>query len=448
MSLIKRKEPLVLLAGDLAFLLASLWITLLLRYAEAPSASLFLAHLAPFSLLFLAWVTVFYIAGLYEKHTTILQSALPTALATAQLANAGVATIFFYFVPMFGLAPKTILFIYLFVSFALILFWRMYGYFALSRKEPENAIIIGSGQEMKDLVNEINGNPIYNLRFVSSVDLLRADESGFWREVVSRAYSENVSVIVIDLAHDSVEPILPHLYNLIFSGITFIDLHKIYENIFDKVPLSLLRYNWFLENISTNPRTAYDALKRLMDISLSAVLLVASLAAYPIIWLAVKLDDGGSLFISQDRVGENNRVVRILKFRSMARNEVDPTKKSDNYVTRVGNMLRKTRLDELPQLWNVLKGDLSLIGPRPELPEAVKHYTQEIPYYNVRHLVRPGLSGWAQIYHDAHPHHAVATEETKQKLSYDLYYIKNRSLLLDLKIAVRTVKTLLSIAGR
>jgi lipopolysaccharide/colanic/teichoic acid biosynthesis glycosyltransferase len=119
-----------------------------------------------------------------------------------------------------------------------------------------------------------------------------------------------------------------------------------------------------------------------------------------------------------------------------------------NPITKVGNFLRKTRVDELPQLWNILKGDLSLIGPRPELPALVKQYEHEIPYYNVRHLIKPGLSGWAQIYHDTHPHHEVATLETKRKLSYDLYYIKNRSFLLDIKIALRTLRTLVSIAGR
>ncbi|MBX4206303.1 sugar transferase [Candidatus Parcubacteria bacterium] len=450
MSLNKRKEGLVLLLGDIAFLAVSLWLSLLIRYATPPSRELFLTHLLPFSLLFVAWVAVFYIAGLYDKHTTILQSRLPGILAASQLVNAAVAVVFFYFVPLFGITPKTILFIYLVVSSALVLFWRMYGYFALGRKVPENAILIGSGDEMKELMAEVNGNPIYNLSFVSSVDLSRADEEGFWREVVSRAYSEGVSVIVIDLAHDSVEPVLPHLYNLIFSGITFIDLHKIYEDIFDRVPLSLLRYNWFLENVSGKPRTAYDALKRLMDVLASFALFALSLVAYPFVWIAIKLDDGGPLFISQERVGENNKVVKILKFRSMSHDDKGEygTDTRPNKITKVGAFLRKSRLDELPQLVNVLKGDLSLIGPRPELPALVKRYTEEIPYYNVRHLIKPGLSGWAQIYHDAHPHHEVATEETKEKLSYDLYYIKNRGLLLDLKIALRTVKTLLSIAGR
>lgn len=450
MTALKRREPLVLLLGDVLFFLVSLWLTLLLRSFEAPTRELFFDHLKPFSLLFGIWLLVYYIAGLYEKHTVILRSNLPNILATAQLTNSGLAVIFFYFIPYFGLTPKTILFIYLMVSFVFILFWRMYGYFSLSKKQPNKAILIGSGNEMKELLTEVNENPIYSLQFVSSVDLNRVDKDGFWDEIKGQVYDEDVSVIAIDLAHENVEPVLPHLYNLIFSNKNFIDMHKIYEDIFDRVPLSLLRYNWFLENISASPRVAYDSLKRLMDVALSFVLLVLSLLVYPFVYLAIKLDDGGPIFIAQERVGENNRAMKILKFRTMSRDDggIYNQDRPNNPITKVGHFLRKTRIDELPQLWNVLKGDLSLIGPRPELPELVKHYTEEIPYYNVRHLIKPGLSGWAQIYHEAHPHHAVATEETKNKLSYDLYYIKNRSLLLDLKIALRTVRTLLSIAGR
>ena len=116
-------------------------------------------------------------------------------------------------------------------------------------------------------------------------------------------------------------------------------------------------------------------------------------------------------------------------------------------ITRVGKFLRKLRIDELPQLLNVLRGDLSLIGPRPELPELVRVYEKEIPYYNIRHLIKPGLSGWAQLYHENHPHYRANVSETKVKLSYDLYYIKNRSFFLDLKIALKTIKVLLSRSG-
>ena len=121
--------------------------------------------------------------------------------------------------------------------------------------------------------------------------------------------------------------------------------------------------------------------------------------------------------------------------------------KQDNQITRAGNFLRMSRLDELPQLWNVLQGGISLIGPRPEFPGPVKQYESQVSYYNVRHLIKPGLSGWAQIHHDNAPHHGLDVRETKTKLSYDLYYIKNRSLLLDLKIALQTIKAILSRTG-
>jgi lipopolysaccharide/colanic/teichoic acid biosynthesis glycosyltransferase len=130
----------------------------------------------------------------------------------------------------------------------------------------------------------------------------------------------------------------------------------------------------------------------------------------------------------------------------MQKNEMDPTRSTDNQITRTGKFIRKTSIDELPQFWNVLSGNLSLIGPRPELPAAVKHYEEEIPYYGIRHLIKPGLSGWAQLY-GKHAHHGADVMKTKNKLSYDLYYIKNRSLMLDLKIALKTIKALLSRSG-
>jgi lipopolysaccharide/colanic/teichoic acid biosynthesis glycosyltransferase len=326
----------------------------------------------------------------------------------------------------------------------------MYGYFLVSRGRPSNAVLIGSGSEMKELYEEVNNNPIYNLKFISSIDLNRADEKGFWDEIISHIYSEDVSVIAIDLDHKNVEPVLVHLYNLIFSRISFVDMHKIYEDIFDRVPVSLLKYNWFLENISTTPRATYDALKRVMDVIISLPLAIFTALLLPFVWLAIKFDDGGSLLITQERVGKFGRKIYLHKFRSMRRNDLDLGSESHgaNKVTKVGKFLRTTRLDEFPQIWSVLKGDQSLIGPRPELPSGVAHYTEKVPYYNVRHLIKPGLSGWAQIYHDQHPHHGLDAKETAHKLSYDLYYIKNRSFLLDIKIALRTIKTLISIAGR
>lgn len=448
MSISNRKEALILFAGDVGLLVAALWLTLLVRYAELPDATLFVGHIVPFCILFLVWVANFFIAGLYEKHTLLLKSRLPNILLNTQVINSVIAVLFFYFIPYFVITPKTNLFIYLAVSSVLILGWRIFGVPALGFRRKQKAILIGSGEEMRELRDEVNGNLRYSLVFVSSIDLDELSGIDFQDEVLNIIYGEGISTVVIDLKNERVEPILPRLYNLIFSGVRFIDKYKVYEDIFDRVPLSLVGYNWFLENISSVSHMWYDALKRMMDIVVSLVFGVVSLAVYPFVYIAIKLDDGGPLFFRALRVGRNNHVIQLLKFRSMSTASAGGGIEDTPHITRVGAFLRNMRIDELPQLWNVLRGDVSLVGPRPETPALVAFYEKEIPYYNIRSLIKPGLSGWAQIYHQEHPHHGVAVLETKTKLSYDLYYIKNRSFLLDLKIALKTIKTLLSRVGK
>jgi len=446
MNISGKKETAVLFLGDVILLYLSLWLALFLREWGMPTARSWEMHFWPFSIIIGVWVLVFFISGLYEKHTLILKSRLPVTVFNAQIVNSFIAVLFFYFIPYFGITPKTNLFIYLFISFIAILLWRIYGDRVLYPLVKQKGIIVGSGEEMKELLEEVNNNPKYGLQFISSVDLNRVAGVDFQEEILSRVYSEEVQIIAVDLKNEKVEPILPHLYNLIFSRVKFIDMYKIYEDIFDRVPLSLVRYNWFLENISTESRTTYDFFKRLMDVILSLLGGIVSLIFYPFVILAIKIEDGGPIFVSQERVGKDGHIIKIYKFRSMQKNEMDPTKATDNKVTKVGKFLRKTSIDEFPQFWSIFKGDQSLIGPRPELPTAVKRYENEIPYYGIRHLIKPGLSGWAQIYGE-HAHHGADVSKTKNKLSYDLYYIKNRSFMLDLKIVLKTLKTLLSRNG-
>ncbi len=448
MSSLSKKEAIFLFCGDIFFFTISLWLALFVRYQVSPSLSLFWAHVEPFSILFVLWVLVFFIAGLYEKHTLILKSSLPSVIFNAQVVNSIFAVMFFYIVPVFGITPKTILFIYLVISFITILVWRLYGISVLVSPERQPALLIGSGREMKELMEEVNGNARYDIHFISSVDV--ADISGIdiQGEVITPIYSNNIKIIAVDFSHEQVAPLLPHLYNLIFSKIRFIDSHRIYEDIFDRIPLSLVTYSWFLENISVSPKFTYDVLKRVMDIVLSTLLGLVSLIVYPFVYIAVKLDDRGSIFIRQDRIGQNNHVIQIIKFRTMSVNDSGEGEANRGQkITRVGRFLRSSRIDELPQLWNVLKGDISLIGPRPELPALVHLYEKEISFYNVRHLIKPGLSGWAQLYQKTPPKFATDYDQTKTKLSYDLFYIKNRSFWLDIKIALKTIKTLLSRSG-
>lgn len=448
MTISGKKETIVLFLGDIVLLYFSLWLALALREWGISSGYSWEMHFWPFTIIIGVWVLVFFISGLYEKHTLILKSRLPSTVFNAQIANSFIAVLFFYFIPYFGIAPKTNLFIYLIISSSFIILWRVYGDKFLHSLEKQKGIIVGSGEEMKELLEEVNNNPRYGLEFISSVDLNKIAGMDFKEEILGRIYSEEVQIIAIDLKNEKVEPILPHLYNLIFSKVKFIDMYKIYEDIFDRVPLSLVRYNWFLENISTEIHITYDFLKRIMDILISIPLSIVPIITYPFAFLAAKIEDGGPVFIKQERVGKDNKIVHLYKFRSMSKNITDLiAEQSDNKITWFGNILRKTRLDEFPQIWNVFKGDLSLIGPRPELSSGVKHYESNIPFYNIRHLIKPGLSGWAQLYHENHPHHGLGVEQTKEKLSYDLYYIKNRSFMLDLKIALKTIKALLSRGG-
>ncbi len=448
MASLSKKEAAFLYSGDIFTFFLSLWMALFIRFSEIPSWQRFDLHLKPFSILFLVWILVFFIAGLYEKHTLLLKSKLPNIIFNAQIVNSIFAVVFFYSVPFFGITPKTILFIYLLVSFAFLLTWRLNSHLFLGHKSRESALLIGSGSEMKELLHEVNDNNFYDIHFISSVDVENISSFDIQEDIIKQVYANDVKIIVIDFSHENVATLLPHLYNLIFSKVRFIDSHKIYEEIFDRIPLSLVTYSWFLENISVSPKFTYDVLKRLMDIVLAVVLGVFSLIVYPFVYIAIKTNDGGKIFISQERVGRDGKAFNLYKFRTYMYADSDINGRIENKVTKVGSFLRKSRIDELPQLWNVLVGDISLIGPRPELPSGVLIYDKEVPYYNIRHLIKPGLSGWAQIHQENHPHHGAEVNLTKEKLTYDIYYIKNRSFWLDIKIALQTLKEVISRSGR
>ncbi len=455
--MVNRKESWWLLFGDVLVFVVSLWLTLVFRFREIPTNIVFKQHLLPFGILFAIWCVVFFIASLYEKHTTIFKSHLPIKVLYTQIFNSFLAIVFFYFVPYFGITPKITLFIYIIISLTLIFIWRTYGQKIFGLKLKEKAMILGRGKEMDLLLQEVNNNPRYGLDFVLSFDLDKIESVDFQKDIIEKIILLNISVVVIDLQNENLKKNLPTFYHLLFSKVRFVDINNLYEDIFDRVLLSSVSYNWFLENVSLSVSITYGTFKRLMDVVVSLVLGLLSLFFYPFIYLAIKLEDGGSIFISQDRIGKNNKLIKIKKFRTMSFNDNEENKPKTNgnlsgprvnKITKVGAFLRKSRLDEIPQLWSIWRGDLSLVGPRPELPALAQIYEKEVPYYNVRHLIQPGLSGWAQLYHENHPHQGANVEETKNKLSYDLYYVKNRSLILDLEIALKTIKALLSRTGK
>lgn len=439
-----RPRTLALFLGDLLFFCLALYISLYARAFEAVSRETFLAHLYPFSLLFVAWILVYFIAGLYESRSIILaRRALSATLLVAQTVNMAIAALFFFFVPLFGIAPKTLLAIYLVVSFLLVLYWRAVLFPLLGLQKTEEAILVGSGPEIDALVRSMNSAHRAPVRIATVIPADTPELSG---AILKAMEGARARVIVADFTDPRINSAFPQVYNLITRGVRFVDALPVYEELFGRIPLSVLNERWLARNISLYSQTYYDAFKRLLDIAVAIPALAVSLVFYPFIMLAIKLEDGGEAVISMPRIGQGGRVFNFYKFRSMTGNDhgkYGEEGASKLVVTRVGRLIRASRLDELPQLWNLLRGDLSLIGPRPELPSLVTLYEEEIPYYGVRHLIKPGISGWAQLYHHADPHHKAAVEDTRDKLSYDLYYLKHRSLLLDVVIAMKTVRRLL-----
>lgn len=446
----RTRELFILVLGDIICFTVALWLTLTLRYLEWPSSERLDDHFGPFLILSSLWVVVFYIAGLYDKHTTLLKNVLISRIINTQVVNIVLAGIFFIVLP-FGITPKTNLAIYLFVSIGLIFAWRLYGFNYFSPKRRHKAILIADGQEAIELADEINNNDRYNYTFVRIIDeraaLHTPDFEAKLLELIDR---EKVEMIVANPHGEHIGRVLPVIFDLAFLKfrLTFLDFHQLYENTFDRIPPSSLSYEWFLNHVSQTENPVYDALKRIIDAVGATLLLVPSLLVYPLVFLAIKIQDGGDIFYRTERVGQFNEPIKILKFRTMTGADVgDAALQSQLRITRVGRFLRKTRIDELPQLWNVLWGDLSFIGPRPEMPALASKYSEEIPYYNMRHFLKPGLSGWAQISHLDAPRQGVDLPRTEEKLSYDLHYLRHRSLLLDVEIMLKTLRILLMRSG-
>jgi len=401
-----RRETTLLLTGDFFILVASLWIALFLRNLAIPPWGYFETNVVPFLPMFLLSLAVFYVAGLYEKQTRPIRRIMGPRILGAQAATVAISAVLFFIFPL-EIAPKTILIIYLIVSVIAESMWRFYRMrYELAEGERTPVILVGSGPAALELYDEVNGNNKYMIRFVGQIEK-KSSSTGTIPEM---------------------------------------DYEPLYEEIFDRVPLEHLDVEQLLESLPEH-RIIYDISKRFFDFVLA---LIGSVIAVPFIIVAAALlfFENGAPFLFHERIGRGDRMFRIMKLRSMLFDDHGiPELQKKNHITALGGFLRKTRIDELPQLWNVLKGDLSFIGPRPELPKIAEVYEREIPQYRLRHLIAPGLSGWAQINDADAPRGGADVARTRRKLSFDLYYLKHRSFGLDLAIATKTLRTLLAFSG-
>jgi len=420
----------ILLAGDIALLYLSLFAALAIRYGSLPSGELWKIHALPFFFIYLFWIIIFYAAELYEIEKFISFSELRNRIFKTMAAAAALTVLLFYLVPFFGITPKTNLFID--VSIATVLLWLWRKIFFSRAIKSRKIKIFFFGEEIKEISD-------------FAEHLRRRPQLGY--EPARSERFADIIVIPEEIGDDG--ETARELYEMALSGKTIIPFDKLYEAVMGKIPVSLIGEKWFLENLSEISKQNFEKAKRVFDVAMAAAFAVPTAIITPFAAAAIKMSGEGPIFYRQKRVGKNGKVFEIVKFRSMVADAEkngagwEKPEKKDARVTFIGNIFRKTRIDELPQIWNVLKGELSFVGPRPERPEFVRELEKKIPHYSMRHLVKPGLTGWAQINFSE-----AAAKDAPEKLQYDLYYIKNRSILLELIILLKTTIVVLSRRGK
>jgi sugar transferase (PEP-CTERM system associated) len=331
---------------------------------------------------------------------------------------------------------------------ALALFgWRLgYGWLVQLPIMVERVYVVGSGERAQRLVQGLRQNPEIGVEIASWTGKL---EGAVTREAVAAHVMEVVKkqkvhrVIVAVPDRRGTIP-MQELLELRMQGVKIEEATSWLEKISGKIEVENLYPSWLVFNEGFRRSAIFIAVRRMLSIIISLFGLLLTLPLFPFIVLAISLDSKGPVFYTQTRMGKGGRLFKVVKFRTMREDAEFGTgaqwaANNDPRITRVGKFLRISRLDEIPQLWCVLKGDMAFVGPRPERPEFIEMLSKEIPYYGVRHMVRPGVTGWAQIKYK----YGSTIEDAREKLQYDLYYIKNASIGLDLVIMFMTVKIVL-----
>ena len=445
---------------DFLLLQLALYVTLTLRFETSELWEQWVSHFSLFWFLSLIWLTVFYIGDLYN----ILQPLDHKKLLICISINVALAITFFYVFPNIPITPKTNLGLIVVWFIIFFLLWRNSLEVLLDRLGIKRRLIfIGLDSHSLELAQHIYDNP--RLGYVLDGYVLGKDndrdlEIPSWlknssvqklkdmRELSSYLEGMRTHTIVVSEEWYRSRSIHQHLYNLFPKGVRMYQLSTFWEQLEETIPVNAADELWFLQNMSRGPYTSYHKLKRFFDLCFVLIFSPIFLVFALFTTLLVKLSSRGPVIFSQTRTGLGDRTFTLYKFRSM---RIDAEEKgavwaqeNDPRVTPVGNFIRRFRLDELPQLVNVLKGDMSVVGPRPERPEFVEQLAQEIPHYSLRHLVKPGLTGWAQVKY----RYGASVEDAERKLMYDLYYVKNISPVLDIKIALKTILTIVSRNGR
>ena len=447
-------KKIALLGGDIIILYLSLYLTLLIRYSSKQLATSWAIHLWPFTIIFLLWLIIFYISNLYNLNLAINNLKFFQLSGKALAITGLISLAFFYLIPQINIAPKRNLFIFIVIFAVLFVLWRQFYNWSLKSYLPKSHLaIIGFNEQVQELINELQKKP--HLGFVISfiVDNNATDQSlnniplikdiGQMKQLINK---NKISNIILTADPHYSDNLRSALFDCLPLKINYISLPNFYEAITGKIPLDAINQMWFLENLNEGSKSWFNKIKRFYDFILAVLILLITLPFWLLIALIIKMESRGPVFIIMPRLGQDNKIFNLIKFRTMKEegNNRSPTIANDPRITKFGSFLRKTRLDEVPQMINVIRGEMSFVGPRPERPELALELEKQIPFYRERLLVKPGLTGSDQI---SGEYHSPIREDSLKKLQYDLFYIKNRSLYLDISIILKTIATVLSRKG-
>lgn len=452
------ERRILLLFFDAVFILSALYIlSLIFDYnyfvfntSNFISFVLLLSYVYVFGLIF-----EMYNLQVASNQLQILQSVIFTGTASS---------LAYLFTPV--LSPelpkqRLIIFIFYFTIIGTLLLWRLfYVYFLASQRFSQSVVLICNQNQVEELVLGLeNVDPHYKIVGFVNSDSISEENSNFHyvkeikkKDLESFVFKNQISEIVI--ASQKTDGITADLYqqllHLLESGNVIREYTQVYESKTQRIPVHYIARDFyrFFPFSRSNTNRLYLSLVRFMEFLFSFIGLLLCIVFIPIIFIVNLFANKGALFYTQERVGKNGAVFEIYKFRTMVENSesngVVFATSNDRRITPFGKMMRKSRIDELPQFFNVLKGDMAVIGPRPERPFFVEEIARVMPFYETRHVIKPGLTGWAQVNYS----YGESIEESLVKLQYDLYYIKHRSIFLDLSITFKTITTVLFYRGQ
>lgn len=461
LQLSERKTLLIVVDGALVLLATLLALVIwALRDGRFLPGPFVLSKLHWFPILTILWLALGFVNDAYDLRIAADRRASMAALARLAALEMAIYLLFYFFSPPQRELPRGIVLYQLVISCALVGAWRLTYPFLLSQAPfRRKAVVVGAGWAGRTIVQAVENNPGTGIELLGFIDddpekqnsenvpLVLGDRHKLPELIAER----QISTLILAITHDIDAELQQILMDCLEKGVEVVPMPLLYEEITGKIPVQHIGSNWRLALPLDHAaaRGFFPLIKRAMDISVSLVGLIILGLLFPFIALALIIDSPGPIFYTQERVGRGGVSYRLFKLRTMIPNAEREgraiwAQERDPRVTRVGRLLRATHVDEFPQFFNILRGDMSVVGPRPERPEFVAELAEELPFYRLRHAVKPGMAGWGLVKQG----YGSSREDALLKLQYDLYYIKHQSLWLDLVILLKTFADMATLGGR